>query len=376
MQEFIGKYTKCKVFNDVIEESAIKQIYEFLNHPAFEDNTIRIMPDVHAGTGAVIGFTSTLGTKIIPNVIGVDIGCGVLCYALGNINIDFDSFDAHLRTNIPSGCTIRSKTPIREIMDKSYKQINRKEMSGEFLNLIKETAKNTKQEEQYIINSLGSLGGGNHFIEIGQDEEENKYLTIHSGSRNFGLKIATYHQKIAKMDNSFGVLSYLENENADLYCKHMEIATYYAKWNREIIANILFGHQLKERYESVHNYIDFQDRIIRKGAISAKKDEKIVIPWNMRDGLILGVGLGNKDWNCSAPHGAGRIMGRKFAKKNLNLEEYKQTMTGIWSSCINEGTLDESPMAYKNSEEIEQSLGPSVKIIKKIKPIYNFKASE
>jgi len=387
MLEYQGQYASCKIFNDDVEETAVQQVYTFLNHHAFEGCKIRIMSDIHAGSGAVIGFTSSLSSKVIPNVIGVDIGCGVCCYDLGNINIDFQELDTFIRSNIPFGCTIRQKQAPREITDKAFSEIKKTDktianLSGDFLESVKDVARKTNQDENYVINSLGSLGGGNHYLEINIDANTgHKYLNIHSGSRNFGLKIALFHQNIAKIKHPFGELSYLIEEDFETYCRHMTVATRYARLNREIIAQLIIKkffklNDITDRYESIHNYIDFSDGIIRKGAISAKLGEKVVIPWNMRDGIILGIGKGNEDYNNSAPHGAGRIMGRMAAKRNLDLEEYKQEMEGIWSSCINKDTLDESPMAYKNSEVIKALLEPTVDIIASLKPIYNFKASE
>jgi tRNA-splicing ligase RtcB len=381
--ELRGKYTSCKIFNDEVEEEAIKQIYEFLNHPAFENLKIRIQSDVHYGSGAVIGFTSSLGSKIIPNVIGVDINCGVLCYNIGKLDINFQELDTFIRENIPYGTRIRSKIAQRHITDKAYSVIRKKgypEKSGELIQQIKDVCEATKQDQNYVLNSLGSLGGGNHFIELNQGVTGDIYLTIHSGSRNFGLKIAQWHQKIAKGLNPHGDLSYLEGEEAQAYINHSKVVGMYAVLNRELMAQYILEY-LKirnpiQRIESVHNYIDFDAGIIRKGSISAQKDEYVIIPWNMRDGSVLGVGQGNEDYNYSAPHGAGRKMGRNVAKKTLDLEEFKETMEGVWSSCINKGTLDEAPMAYKDSATIESLLEPTVKVIDKIKPIYNFKASE
>lgn len=380
--EFKGKFTSCKVFNDEVEETAIQQIYGFLNHPAFEDLQIRIQPDVHAGAGAVIGFTSSLGPKIIPNVIGVDIACGVLCYNLGKIDVDFQALDTFIRGNIPFGNKARSKIASRHIMDRAYSIIKSKstpELSGQFLKQVEDVCKATNQDDNYVKNSLGSLGGGNHFIEIDTDADGNKFLTIHSGSRNFGMKLALFHQAIANKTNHHGDLSYLEDSDAQLYIDHSKVAGTYAMLNREIMAQYIMEFlQVKpvERIESVHNYIDFDHGVIRKGSISAQEGEMVVIPWNMRDGLIIGKGKGNPDWNYSAPHGAGRKMGRNVAKKTLDIEEFKETMQGIWSSCINAGTLDESPMAYKDCEVIQELLEPTVEITNQLKPIYNFKATE
>lgn len=388
MLELTGQYASCKIFNDDVEEEAIKQVYGFLNHPAFENLKIRIMPDIHAGSGAVIGFTSSVGNKIIPNVIGVDIGCGVNCYSLGNINIDFQALDTFIRKEIPYGHNIRSKTASRTIMDKAYSviksthkinTIHLSNLSGVFLDTIRTIAKSTGQKEEYVINSLGTLGGGNHYIEIDKDEDGNKFLNIHSGSRNFGLKIAEFHQKIAEKQHPHGDLSYLSEHECMQYCFEMSFATIYARLNREIMAQYIMDFlKVREAHkiESVHNYIDFKYGVIRKGAISAKLDEEVVIPWNMQDGIILGKGRGNEDWNESAPHGAGRIMGRNVAKKTLDMDEYKARMEGIWTSCVNSGTLDEAPMAYKDHTKIEALLEPTVEITARLKPAYNFKSSD
>jgi RNA-splicing ligase RtcB len=376
MLEFKGQYTSCVVFNDEVEEEAIKQIYRFLSHPAFEGLKIRIMSDVHAGAGAVIGFTSTLGSKVIPNVIGVDIGCGMFSVCLGKKEIDLPALDKFIHENIPSGFSKRDTVANNKLM----KMCNVTEYD---LKSIEDAAVRTEQDVDNVMRSLGTLGGGNHFIELGVDELEHKWLTIHSGSRNFGLKIAKYHQAIAKTMNPNGDLSYLEgHEVTNAYFRDMEAAQEFAGYNRWLMAMAITWDHLKitpwstESVECVHNYIDFDYGIVRKGAISAQPGERVIIPWNMRDGLIIGVGKGNEDWNCSAPHGAGRIMGRSAAKKSLQLEDFQESMKGIYSSCINAGTIDESPMAYKDAATIEGYLEPTVEITHRVKPIYNFKASE
>lgn len=384
--EFKGKYADCIVYTDEIEEEAISKIYSFLNHNAFEGATIRIMPDIHSGKGAVIGFTATLGDKIIPNVIGVDIACGVLNVELGNIDTvdtDFALLDAFIRENIPSGYNIHSKRVSRHVMDNAYarvrKQLKLDCLSGECVDKIEAVCRSTKQDRSRVINSLGSLGSGNHYIEVGESIDKIKYLSIHSGSRNFGLKIAQFHQTKAKNIKNYGELSYLEGADAQAYLEDMKVAQIYAVWNRQIMAELITQHLgivFDEYIESIHNYIDFDRGIIRKGAVSAEKDQLLVIPWNMRDGFIIGKGKGNADWNYSAPHGAGRKMSRTVAKSTLSMEEFTETMAGVWTSCINQGTLDESPMAYKDCSKIEAYLEPSVEIITRVKPLYNFKASE
>jgi RNA-splicing ligase RtcB len=380
---FKGKYSDCIVYNHEVETTAIGQIYRFLNHIAFANSKIRIMPDVHCGNGSVIGYTSTFDDKIIPNVVGVDIGCGVITVPLGNIEIDYQQLDNFIREQIPCGFKNRSKLPTREVLDLTYsrvrEQLKLSKLSGQMIEQFELVSKKIKMDPNRTVNALGTLGGGNHFIEVGVDNGNNKYLTVHTGSRHFGLQVATFHQKIADQKNPYGELSYLETVDKDSYLEDMKTAQIFAAWNRQIISELIKRHLdviTSEFIESVHNYIDFESGIIRKGAISAKQDQLVVIPWNMRDGLIIGKGKGNSDWNFSAPHGAGRKMGRTVAKKTLSLEQFQQTMEGVWTSCVNKSTLDESPMAYKDSEQIEKYLNDTVEIITKVKPTYNFKAAE
>ena len=370
MLEFQGKYASCKVMIDSVEETAIKQIHEFLDCPAFEGAKIRIMPDVHAGAGAVIGFTSSLTDKIIPNVVGVDIGCGIASVNLGAREVDFAAFDAFVRANVPSGFSVHELAGLPDIDD------------DDFLSSVHDVVKTTEQHQERVLRSLGTLGGGNHFIELGHDEAGSTWLTAHTGSRNFGLRVATYHQDIAvKTVGKMGGLEWLEGDAATTYRCHMMVAQSYAARNREMIFQRLvegfFAVPLGEvpMVESVHNYIDFQDRTIRKGAIAAHAGQMVVIPWNMRDGLIIGVGKGAADWNESAPHGAGRVMGRGQAKRTLKVEDFTATMVGVWSSCIGAKTLDEAPMAYKDHDAIEAALGDTVEVLHRVKPVYNFKAS-
>jgi len=365
MQEYKGQYTDCKVYSDYVEEEAVRQIFSFLNCPVFDGETIRVMPDVHAGSGAVIGFTSTFTDKIIPNVIGVDIGCGVLSCNFKTDDLDLQALDRFIKQNIPSGFSINKKV--------------RPEIKKPFLKSIRDVvAVIGEKEPDRDARAIGSLGGGNHFIEIGRDvNDESYWLTIHSGSRNFGLRIAQHHQRIAKKLNPFGDLSWLDGDEAQLYIEHMKVAQQYASLNRELMMKSIIKHlgvKVIDTVESVHNYIDFDNNIIRKGAISAQEGEKLIIPWNMEDGLIIGVGKGNTDWNCSAPHGAGRVLSRGKAKRTLSLDEFKERMKDVYSSCVSENTLDESPMAYKNCQEIIEYIEPTIEILHTIKPIYNFKA--
>jgi tRNA-splicing ligase RtcB (3'-phosphate/5'-hydroxy nucleic acid ligase) len=400
MKTLVGTNGKAIVYTNTIEPEAEQQIKKFLHSPAAKDAHVRIMPDVHAGAGCVIGFTAKLTDKVIPNLIGVDIGCGITAIRLkSNYSLDLGSLDRFVRTHIPSGQNIHS--------------IQKHSVS--FLEEIKHTCNRTGQDLDYVMRSLGTLGGGNHFIEADRDEDGNFWILVHTGSRNFGLKVAKYHQKIAKktLDSDYRKkkieelkkyysgfelgerirnipvsfiepgLEYLEGENLKNYLFDMKVAQVYAHHNREaILEEILNFLGLKEIggveeiIESVHNYIDTSQDLIRKGAIEATKRKKLIIPLNMRDGAIIGIGKGNPDWNYSAPHGSGRVMSRTKAKKDLDLSEFKKTMEGIYSTSVNVFTLDESPMAYKSSEEIISYLEPTVEIKRYLRPVWNFKANE
>lgn len=391
-----------KIFTKNIEEQAINQINELLNQEVFKDSKVRIMPDVHAGKGCVIGFTGNLGDKVIPNIVGVDIGCGMLCVELGNIDLDLERLDKIIRQYVPSGRNIHEfvKMPFFIGNLKCYKEL---------------------KEIDWLNNSLGTLGGGNHFIEIDVDENDNKYLVIHTGSRNLGKQVAEIYQEKAikycsyedemneekqKIIKEYKVsgkekdiqnklieiskkyvgktklpkdLCYLEGKLREDYLHDMKICQEFAVENRKEIAFIIMSKMNLDYidcFETIHNYISFEDNIVRKGAISAKKGEMVLIPMNMRDGCIIGIGKGNDDWNCSAPHGAGRIMSRMQAKETFNLDEYKESMKNIYTTSVNENTIDEAPFVYKPMQEIIDNIGDTVDIIKIIKPIYNFKANE
>lgn len=394
-----------KIFTKNIEQEAIDQIDELLEQEAFKDSKIRIMPDVHAGKGCVIGFTGDLGDKVIPNIVGVDIGCGMLCVELGNIDLDLEKLDKIIREYVPSGFEAHDERKYKflKLQDlKCYREL-----------------KDTKRLER----SIGTLGGGNHFIEIDIDEDDNKYLVIHTGSRNLGKQVAEYYQELANqlcnynigeykekqkqlikeykeqgkkqeiqsalenLKNEYKInhnkipkdLAYLEGQYREDYLQDMKICQEFAVKNRSYIAYIICKELdilCNNYFETIHNYISFEDNIVRKGAISAKKGERVLIPMNMRDGCIIGIGKGNDDWNQSAPHGAGRIMSRMKAKEMFNLDEYKESMNGIYTTSVNEGTIDEAPFVYKPMKEIIDCIGDTVDIIKIIKPIYNFKASD
>lgn len=356
-----------KIFADVIEDEALNQIEEIKKHPMFKNETIRIMPDVHAGYGCVIGFTSTNSSRIIiPNLIGVDIGCGMLTINMGNIDINLQKLDKFICDNVPNGFNINDS--INFNINSSF----RTDVSMVCKNI------NDIDKYEYHLKSIGTLGGGNHFIEISIDKNNNKYLIIHSGSRNLGHKIASYYQNIAneKCNYPNKDLRYLENEDAKNYIKDMKTAQKFATLNRQLIANkILEFLDIKDykSFETIHNYID-KNNIIRKGAISAKKNEIVLIPINMRDGSILASGKGNKDYNYSAPHGAGRLMSRTKAKHNINLDEFQKQMDNIYTSSVCKATLDEAPDAYKPIDGIINNISDTVEVIDILKPIYNFKA--
>lgn len=398
-----------KIFTENIEPEALNQIYTLVKQPSFADCKVRIMPDVHAGAGCVIGFTADLGDKVIPNIVGVDIGCGMLTVELGNIEIDLAQIDSIIREYVPSGRNVHEGRNVR------FEELQQ-------LRCFREL-KDTKRLER----SIGTLGGGNHFIEIDTDYEGVKYLIIHSGSRNLGKQVAEYYQKLAveimsgkdelytmqekliaeykaqgrKAEiqkaiaelhrkfhpNPLGIpkeLCYLTGKYREDYLHDMKICQHFAAINRYEIANAIVGNLFGAdiaywslpMFETIHNYIEFGSNMVRKGAISAKAGEKLLIPINMRDGCIIGVGKGNEDWNCSAPHGAGRIMSRSKAKEVVSLEEFEDSMKGIFTTSVGQSTIDEAPMVYKPMDEIIQNIADTVEILKIVKPIYNFKASE
>lgn len=393
-----------KIFTDNIEMEALNQIYTLIKQPAFADCKVRIMPDVHAGKGCVIGFTADFGDKVIPNIVGVDIGCGMRCCEIGKIDIDYAKLDSVIREYIPAGRAVRGEKLYFSQLDNLY---------------CKDQLKNMER----LKCSLGTLGGGNHFIEVDEGNDGIKYLVIHTGSRNLGKQVAEIYQQIAIDDlqganklaeeskkliaeykasgrqrdiqrglaelkrkwqpNKLNIpkeLCYLTGEHRDMYLHDMKICQEFASKNRLEIAWEIFirmGWPVdRVSFETIHNYIDHDTNIVRKGAISAKAGEKLLIPINMRDGCIICVGKGNEDWNCSAPHGAGRIMSRSKAIENVSLEEYQDSMKGIYTTSVSRSTLDESPMAYKPMDEILDNIKDTVEIIEIIKPVYNFKASE
>ena len=395
-----GKYNTATVMTDQIEEECVGQLITLCSQEIFKDSSIRIMPDCHAGKGCVVGFTATIKDKIIPNLVGVDISCSISTYKLNVKEVDFQKLDNIIRKYVPSGMSIRSTVS--------------KLVSDDLKSKIENVCKEIDDESSYLrhLKSIGTLGGGNHFLELNKDKDGYIWLSVHCGSRNFGKKICDYHQDKAiniyqeriseskkkamlelppqerqqwLIDNQEiqklpPELRYLDGEDLDLYVEHMKVAEEFAKVNHQVIVDEICSHMNWEVVDSIfthHNYIEFlgnREMVIRKGAISAKKGERVIIPLNMRDGSIVGVGKGNKDWNESAPHGAGRILSRGKAKEILSLDEYQQEMSNVWTSCVSQATLDESPMAYKDMSVMVDAIGETVDIVDIIKPIYNYKA--
>lgn len=373
MYEIEGKYTRAKVFVEREDTDVTEQTLAICNHPIFKDCNIRIMPDCHRGKSCTIGFTSTMpqNGEIIPNLIGVDQSCGMLTVKLKkskNLN-DFTKLDKVIRDNVPFGQNGR-KDIGSLVPDDLIEKVQ--QISVDYL----------KEKPNRDLRKIGSLGGGNHFISI-EKGSTGSYLIIHSGSRNFGKKLAIYFQKLAIEQNCYGEgelknLSFLTGKNTDNYLYSARICNEYAHYNRLVIAQeILNGMKWKAEYdfETIHNYIG-QDGIIRKGAISCYKNEKVLIPLNMAEGSLICIGRGNSDWNNSAPHGAGRALSRTQAKEQLTMQEYKEQMKNIFSSCVSISTLDEAPMAYKHSDEIIQAIEPTAEIVDHLKPLYNFKGEE
>ena len=400
MLEIKGKVNTAICYAAVIEEEAVAQIRRMCDYEFTEGSRIRIMPDVHAGKGCTIGTTMTVTDKAVPNIVGVDIGCGMYTVNLGRAAVDFEKLDeaAHF---IPSGMNVwegrQERFDLEEL--RCYRSL-----------------KDTKRLER----SLGTLGGGNHFIEVDEAADKTKYLVIHSGSRNLGKQVAEFYQSLA-VDLNMGKETYLrqrdelirtykeqgrrkeieaalkqmtwERKEATIpedlcflygeyladYLHDVEVCQRFARRNREKMAEILLaraGIEGGEAFHTIHNYIDTEEMILRKGAIAAHAGEKVLIPINMRDGSVLAVGKGNAEWNFSAPHGAGRIMSRSAAKERLSLAEYRETMKGVYTTSVSEATLDEAPMAYKSLEDIIGVIRDSVDIIDVMKPVYNFKASD
>ena len=364
-----GIYNEAKVFTDELEPSAAGQIKALCDQPFAAGSSIRIMPDVHAGRGCTVGTTMTIRDSVVPNLVGVDIGCGMETVILKEKRLNLPALDSFIRNNIPSGRDIRERS------HRSHGRIH-----------IDELRCYKKLDTRRARESLGTLGGGNHFIEVDKDDSDDLYLVIHTGSRNLGLKVAEYYQK--KAYKAVGgraqseipyELSPLTGQDMDDYIFDMALMQRFAALNRQIIKEVILGGmKLHEAdcFTTVHNYIDTDAMILRKGAVSAKKGERLLIPINMRDGSLVCTGLGNEDWNCSAPHGAGRCLSRKDAEAAFTLSAFKKEMEGIFTTSVSQSTLDECPMAYKPMEAILRHISETVTVEKVIKPIYNFKASE
>lgn len=365
MQELKGKYNSAKVFTDNIDPEAVNQIIELCNQEFVKGSKIRIMPDVHSGAGCVIGTTMTITNKAVPNLVGVDIGCGMYTIKLGKIKLVLEKLNRVINEQIPSGFDIRSRR------HELAKQID--------LNKLR-CRDGVDLDRGYL--SIGTLGGGNHFIEVNQDSAGSLYLVIHSGSRHIGLQVAEYYQDLAyqKLKNKISIpkaLAYLEGNDFRDYLHDIEIMQEYARLNRQAMAEVILktmNLQPEYTFTTIHNYIDTKNMILRKGAISAQKGEMVLIPVNMRDGSIIAVGKGNPDWNYSAPHGAGRLLSRRQALAQLSMADFRESMQGIYSTSISKSTLDEAPMAYKPMDEILDNIRDTVTVVDIIKPVYNFKA--
>ena len=356
--ELNGKFANAIIHTSDIDENTINQVNNLINCDVSEGSTIHIMPDCHSGKGCTIGTTMTIKDRVCPNLVGVDVGCAILCLKVqGDFTID-DFLDACEK--VPSG-------------------VGKYNSEMTHFDDIKNLSFQLEKPEQ-ILYSIGSLGSGNHFIELNEDEDGNYYTVIHTGSRNLGIQVCSHHMEIAKKTNprgSKGELSFLTGTDLDNYLNDMRICQTYAQKNRLEIGNTILRNlgntRIVDAFETVHNYIDFDDMILRKGAISCTKGKKVLIPFNMRDGSVIAIGKGNAEWNFSGPHGAGRIMSRSEARKNLTLEEYQKTMKGISSRTVCQNTIDEAPQVYKDAKEIENLISETVEIQKHLKVVANYK---
>ncbi len=381
MLTIYGKYTNATVYtveNELyaLEDYARKQLQMICNHPSAEGSSIKVMPDVHPGKVGTIGLTMTVGDSILPSLVGVDIGCGMTMAKVKTKGLQFQQLDKVIREEVPVGPRIR---------EREHKYADKIDLSE--LRCAKSI--NARKASR----SIGTLGGGNHFIEVDKDEEGNVYLVVHSGSRHLGMEVADYYLRTGQKEMQMkkqGYASYemtcLTGQLMEDYLHDIEIIQEFARLNRDAIIDSIVGGmkwKIEESFTCIHNYVDFSgvksgDKeakpILRKGAISAKEGERVIIPINMRDGIILGTGLGNADWNCSAPHGAGRIYRRSEVAEHHTVSDFKKAMDGIYSICINKDTLDESPFAYRGIDDIAAVIGETVHIDKIIKPVYNYKA--
>jgi len=379
------------IYGGYLDQIENQQLYALLDNPAFEGSSVRIMPDHHAGKGCMIGFTCPINMsdpKIVPNVVGSDIGCGVVAYPLVGVKAanflgDRESFDQHLRRVVPFGFNNR-QTVYKGLADLFKKHLGHGQSFQDFEKEVNALDKKIEGDQTGVWLGIGSMGQNNHFLEVDQDSETSDlWLTAHSGSRNFGLRVCNWHQKRAEQRvGQRAGLAWLSDEEALEYLHDMRLAQQTAILNRlvmlcELLAFFKVPLEKELLVTSVHNYIG-DDNIIRKGAISAYTGETCIVPFNMEDGLILARGRGNPDWNNSAPHGAGRIMSRGQARKDLSVEEYETRMqkSGVWSSCVGKDTIDEGPANYKPMQEILDAIGDTVEVVKMLKPLYNFKAAK
>ncbi|MBS5622075.1 MAG: RtcB family protein, partial [Clostridium sp.] len=395
MIQIKGKYNEAKIFTDIVDSTSIAQVQELCNQEFTAGSRIRLMPDIHAGAGCTIGTTMTIADKVVPNLVGVDIGCGMETTRIREDHIELQKLDKLIYEKIPSGFSIR---------DKAHRYLSQIDL-GE-LYCIQHVDRLRAEK------SIGTLGGGNHFIEVDKDDAGNLYLVVHSGSRHLGVEVASYYQeagykilnrtddasiealiaqmkaegrgkeiqkelkkrKNLKQTNIPKALAYVSGELFDQYIHDMKIVQQFAMLNRQaMVDEIVKGMKLhvEEQFTTIHNYIDTENMILRKGAVSAKAGEQLLIPINMRDGSLLCVGKGNEDWNCSASHGAGRLMSRAMAKQSFTVSAFKKQMAEIYTTSVSKATLDECPMAYKGMEDILGNIGPTAEVTKIIRPIYN-----
>ena len=400
MIEVSGKYNSAKIFTDVVDQASIAQVILLCSQEFAQGSRIRMMPDIHAGAGCTVGTTMTIRDKVVPNLVGVDIGCGMETGRLRERHLELQQLDKYIRQRIPSGFSIR---------DKAHRYMEKVDLSA--LRCYKSV------DPLRAEKSLGTLGGGNHFIEVDRDEDGDLYLVIHSGSRHLGLEVANFYQneayqrlngssradaealvaqlkaegrdkeiqkalkalKSTKRTSVPKPLAYAQGELFDDYIHDMAIVQQFAALSRQaMVDELLRGLKLhaQDSFTTIHNYIDMEAMVLRKGAVSAKEGERLLIPINMRDGSLICVGKGNPDWNCSAPHGAGRLMSRADAKHSFTVSQFKKEMDGIYTTSVGKSTLDECPMAYKTMSDIVDNIGETARIEKIIRPVYNFKAGD
>ena len=400
MIEIRGKYNQAKIFTDVVDSASIAQVQELCNQEFTAQSRVRLMPDIHAGKGCTIGTTMTIADKVVPNLVGVDIGCGMETVRIRESRLELEKLDKLIYSRIPSGFSIR---------EKAHRYLDKIDLSQLYCAGHVDLLRAEK--------SIGTLGGGNHFIEVDKDDEGNLYIVVHSGSRHLGVEVASYYQdqgyrvlnrtdeasvkafveelkaqgrdkeiskELKKLKNTKRTsvpreLAYVQGELFEQYIHDMKLVQQFAMLNRQAMMDeILKGMKLhvEEQFTTIHNYIDTDHMILRKGAVSAQAGEKLLIPINMRDGSLICVGKGNADWNFSAPHGAGRLMSRAQAKQSFTVSEFKKQMAQIYTTSVNKTTLDECPMAYKGMDAILDNIGPTAEVVKIIRPIYNFKAGE